>query len=745
MQLDMRRPTYAQTLGGALGMALAVLAVPAAAQEIDRIEVQRAGKEAEIVIRFTTPVQYQRHVPRTSGSLLQVFVTRVEQLPSGVRHTPETIKQPGSDLIPGFTLTYPDLNGALTLRFNRATMWRVRQRGDERSLSIFVPIQPAREEVKPTAKPTAKPAAKPLPAPDAAPAAEPAPTAPTTQPSTPPSAPASELERDAGLLLEQAQAASAKRDFAGAIDALNRLLNLPPNSHSEQAQVLVGEAREGNGEVAKAKAEYQLYLKLYPDGQYAVRVKQRLAALSGEAAPAMAQPQEARPAPRRQEDTGWVLSGSLSQNYYYGNSQIEILTAPPPGELTFSRENLSSTDQSALVSNLDLNYRRRTSSTDTRFVLRDTDTQNFLEGQNNLNRLNSAYFERSDKEIGYLGRIGRQTANNGGVLGRFDGIWAGYNLTPSWRVNAVWGLPVEYSVSWQKSMYGVSLDLIPQAEKVTGSAYAITQLVEGVSDRQAVGMELRYFDAHGNYFALFDYDVMFSALNIAMLQGNYQMESGTSLFALIDHRKSPILQLTNAAPGLPQQTIAAALAAGVSEATLRDKAALKTAEADLFQLGFTHPLTPRWQIGADYRLARVSDSWGEDSTTGVMTLQAGTGNIHVVSGQVIGNAILWDNDVFVVNGSVIRADSYDGESLSVSHVLNLARWRIDSSLAYYTQKDTSDTRLQRWNPVFRVSYRLRDNWSLESELGMEYSTTTGPTSTDTTQRHYFFIGYRWEW
>ncbi len=707
-----------------MAMTMTLLAATAAAQEIDRIDVQRAGKEAEIVIRFTTPVQYQRHAPRTSGNLLQVFVTRTEKLPSGVRLTSETIKQAGTDLIPGFTLTYPELNGALTIRFNRTTSWRVRQRGDERSLSIFVPI-------------AAKPGAK-SPAPAATPETLPAPilqTAPQDK----------DLEKNAGLLLEQAQAATAKRDFAGAIDALNRLLNLPPNSHSEQAQILVGEARASNGETAKARAEYQLYLKLYPDGQYAQRVKQHLAAVATEPAAAMDRPRDARSAPRRQEDTGWVLNGSLAQNYYYGNSQIEILTAPPPGELTFSRENLSSTDQSALVTNLDVNYRRRTSTSDSRFVLRDTDTQNFLSGQNNLNRLNSAYFERSDKEIGYIGRIGRQTANNGGVLGRFDGIWAGYNLNPAWRVNAVWGLPVEYSVSWQKSMYGVSLDLIPQAEKVTGSAYAITQLVDGVSDRQALGMELRYFDAHGNYFALFDYDVMFSALNIAMLQGNYQMENGTSLFALIDHRKSPILQLTNAVPGLPQQTIQAALAAGVSEATLRDKAALKTADADLFQLGFTRPINTRWQFGADYRLARVSDSWGEDSTTGVMTLQAGTGNIHVVSSQVIGNSILWDNDVFVVNGSVIRADSYDGESLSVSHVLNLARWRVDSSVAYYTQKDSSDTRLQRWNPVFRVSYRLRDNWSLESELGMEYSTTTGPSSTDTTQRHYFFIGYRWEW
>jgi hypothetical protein len=44
------------------------------------------------------------------------------------------------------------------------------------------------------------------------------------------------------------------------------------------------------------------------------------------------------------------VSGSVSSYYYAGKSQIEILTPPPPGELTFNRETLSTVDQKSVIS-----------------------------------------------------------------------------------------------------------------------------------------------------------------------------------------------------------------------------------------------------------------------------------------------------------------------------------------------------------------------------------------------------------
>lgn len=711
----------------------------AEAELIDRVEVRKAGQEAEIVIRFESQVQYQRHAPLTNGALLQVFLS----LPGGSFTTNsalrETLTQAAPGLLRPFTLTYPDLNGALSIRFDAKTSWRVRPGADQYSLSIFVPIdaKPARGEavkavevtgpVQPGKPPeSAKPESRRVPA---------------LVSQAPPA-----WEKEAKALMVQVKEAVRRGDHVAAIEQLNRLLNLPPNTYSEEAQIMIAEEREANGEIAKATAEYTLYNKLYPDGAYAIKARQRLAAI-GKAAPAAtaeAGKEGDRPkAARREFDTGWESSGSLSQNYYHGNSHIEILTAPPPGELDFTRDSLSSTDQSALVTSLDLNYRRRTNDTDTRFVLRDTDTRNFLSGQADVNRLNAAYFERNDKAAGYLVRLGRQTASNGGVLGRFDGAWGGYNLTPSLRANAVVGYPVEYHVDWRKTFAGASLDLLPQAEKLTGSAYAIVQRVDGVDDRQAIGLEARYFDSRANYFGLLDYDVMFGELNIAMLQGNYQMANGTNLFFLLDHRKSPMLQLTN---GLAGSSLKSALAGGLTSSELQDRALAKTADADLFQIGFTHQMTPRFQFGADYRLAVVSDaaSYVDDDPFTLPITAPGTGNIHVYSAQFIGNSLIRNNDVGVANLSLIRAPTYDGVSVTLSHVLNLDKWRFDSIIGYYTQEDDSGNTMRRWSPVFRLSYRLRDSWYLESELGMEATKTRTGLNQDNSRRTYFFIGYRWE-
>lgn len=709
------------------------------AELIDRVEVRRAGQEAEIVIRFSTQVQYQRHAPLSKGRLLQLFLAQPGTVATVLSPVPESLTQSAPGLLAPFTLNYPDLNGALSIRFDQVTTWRVRAGTDQHSVSIFVPAMAEPVQVPSAAAPEVVPE-------EAKPAAKPA-RAIISQ--TPPA-----WEKDAKDLMAQIKQAAKRGDHVAAIEQLNRLLNLPPNIYSEEAQIMIAEEREANGEIAKALAEYSLYNKLYPEGDYALKARQRLAALD-KAAPAAEVKGEKPAAARREFDTGWQLSGSLSQNYYTGNSHIEILTAPPPGELGFTKDTLSATDQSALVSSLDVVYRRRTTDSDSRFVLRDTDTRNFLTGQDNVNRLNSAYFERNDKANGYLVRLGRQTASSGGVLGRFDGVWGGYNLNPSWRVNAVAGYPVEYNVDWKRSFMGASLDLVPQPEKLTGSAYAIAQRVEGEDDRQAVGLEARYFDSRSNYFGLLDYDVMFGELNIAMLQGNYQMVNGTNLFFLVDHRKSPILQLTNgkitytSLLGSPTNTTLKQQLAEFGAAEVERRALVQTPDVDLFQLGFTRQLTPRFQLGADYRLAVTSDyallSRDVDTDVITTTAQPGTGNIHVYSVQAIGNSLLRENDVGVANISLIRAPTYDGQAVTLSHVLNLERWRIDSIIAYYYQKDDAGTTLQRWNPVLRLSYRVRDNWYIESELGMEDSTTKSTTGEDNTRRTYFFVGYRWEW
>jgi len=57
----------------------------------------------------------------------------------------------------------------------------------------------------------------------------------------------------------------------------------------------------------------RFYVKTYPKGEGAARVSERLAALASVPAAAPV----ARPA-RKEEDTGWQISGGFGQTRYYG-------------------------------------------------------------------------------------------------------------------------------------------------------------------------------------------------------------------------------------------------------------------------------------------------------------------------------------------------------------------------------------------------------------------------------------------
>jgi len=105
------------------------------------------------------------------------------------------------------------------------------------------------------AAPPPKPAA-PKPAAPAAPLPPVAPPAPAIA--------SADIEAKAAALAGEARAALDAGKPAEAIGQLNALLLLPPNSQSRDAQELAGVARERAGETDKARAEYELYLKLYP-------------------------------------------------------------------------------------------------------------------------------------------------------------------------------------------------------------------------------------------------------------------------------------------------------------------------------------------------------------------------------------------------------------------------------------------------------------------------------------------------
>lgn len=716
------------------GVILLALCVPisAMAHIINRVDVQRAGDEAEILIQFDTTIQYQRHAPLNEGSRLNIYlvVTGVDPDPTGGSLEEPMLSK--DEIFAGATFRYPEPDSSMLVTFPASTKFRVRQGSDGRSISIFVPI-----------------------------------TADTRASLGPSSV---ETESMARGYMEKAKSALDRKEPAAAIDALNSLLNLPPNSSSQEAQELIGMAYEQNGENAKARTEYEFYVKNYPKGDGVARVNERLAKLA--AVPAAAPTVRAE---HRREDTGWQVTGGFGQTRYYGNSstrleplrvivcsqaQLDNPALVPVNEQCSQTANAEAvnpqvtarTDQSALVSSLDLMARNRSGASDTRFVIRDVDTRYFLHGNSyrpDINRLNAAYYENSNRELGYMMRLGRQTSSGGGVLGRFDGASANYNVSQDWRLNGVVGSVVEFGSPYNKTFYGAGIDLLSLPANWSGNAFVIQQETGSMTDRQAVGFEARYFDPKQNYFALVDYDTSFEALNIAMFQANWNADAGTTYYLTLDHRRSPILMLT-AASDATQMNLNT-LVNTIGDRTLREEIKRVTPMMTMLSAGLMHPYSEQWQLGGDIQVSNMGGTEGSVNLPVATPAQKGTGNTYVYSARAIGSGLFFPSDMTVFSGSYIDAEkttgptTYSAQSYAVTHVARpFEGWQFDASLRFYVQDKSDGEKLERLNPSLRALYRLGNNLSFEAEINQEDETIKGGPSPGSSNRRYYYAGYRWD-
>ncbi len=579
--------------------------------------------------------------------------------------------------------------------------------------------------------------------PPPAPALPPAPAAALLQRASPASAEASPAPialaqapaaGSAEALMAEGRGAIVREDYAAAVRAFTALLALPENSLTRDAREFLALSYERRGDPARARVEYENYLKRYPQGEDSERVRQRLASLS--AAPQL-EPLRA-PVEAKQ---GWrtFTSGSFSQFYYRGSSKIDSQQTVAN---TVDRVTFSVTDQSSLITALDLNTRFSNDTHDNRIVFRDVNTRNYIEGQDSINRLNAAYYDYKYKPIDLSARVGRQPAYGGGVLGRFDGLLLGYGLAPRTRLNLVAGTPVEqgFTIDSTRRFVGAGAELGPFNQSWTGNIYFLQQTVDSISDRQVVGSELRYFSQQGFFSTLVDYDTLFRHLNIGMLQGNWTAPWKTTFNLLLDYRMSPALQTTTAVIGEPTTSIQTLLNT-YSEEELQARARALTAQTAIALAGFTHPVTKVWQLGVDLQVSRISHTDGTNNFPAI----PGSGYLYTLTGQAIATGLFTVRDIGVAAISGVRADTYSGLAARVTSRLPLgAHWTVDGALFWYGQNNDDGSTMQRVSPVIRLTYMWRNSMSFEAEAGIERTVAHSDFSEETTLRNFFSVGYRWD-
>ena len=572
-----------------------------------------------------------------------------------------------------------------------------------------------------------------------------------------------------------------KGDFEQAIGLLNQLLNLPPNIGSQDGQELIGVARARLGDVQRARAEFDLYLKLYPTGAGADRVRAELAKLGVD----VAQARRVRVVPPTS-----TFFGSFSQYYFGGRSLFSSLTegTPLPTSVLPNSATISHDDQRLLQSSLDLAYRYRDTNNDLRVVFRDTYNKSFLNettfSTRAPNRLTAAYVDYKALPTGVSARLGRQSPTGDGVLTRFDGARLGYTFVPNLSLNAVVGVPTDDFFGTKRRFYGTSLDFDNVGGHLSGDIYGIQQTIDGQTDRRAVGTELRYFTPGLSTFGQYDFDTLFHAANIASLQGTWQpVADKLTVTFLADRRAAPILATGNALLQ-PDTIIVNGQSTIVPHNTLTDflqthsidyarqLAKATTAYVKQGQLGTSLQVTQNVQFGLNAQLTNVGALPGFDPEPGRVQAIAPTpptGNVLSYTSQAIVSNLYSERDTHVLSFTYLTAPTvtyadpsnpggppktspgYKGIQVAYNNSSALTKTlQFDPSIRYYQQNNTDSTSLTRWSPGLRLSWRAAPKVTIEGAVNYEISHMRHPIDpvndptpvVDTTKVFFYFVGYR---
>jgi hypothetical protein len=704
----------------------ALVALPASAQTLDDVSVQVQGVDVVAHVSFSAAVRLVRQSPTIPSQLVQFQIellgadeATLTQRTADSRRVAATATTPEISLVlnaaPNKTLR------EMTLQLSEATLVRARQGKSANTIDIVL----VGKGVSAAAAPQ--------------PGAASQPTAPEQQNAQQPVEATPEVEARAAELMALAREAVTQGNTQAAIGQLNQLLLLPPNSVMQDAQEMIGVAWERAGDLARAKMEYGLYLKLFPEGEGAQRVAQRLASMG------------VVPTAKTDTTAGTVktdlakkpeikYSGNIAEYYFGGKSRSQSLVNLVSG---INQSTLTKTTESALVTNVDLGARYVTDDSDTRAVLRGTGSTNLSATSKNTSILNAAFVDYRLKSSGLDVRVGRQSPINGGLLGMFDGVSMTYPVRPGIRVNLMGGVPASPLVSSPNEiLYAgmVEMDSI-FVQNLSGDMYILDQTTQGITNRRAIGTEARYSDERGSLYALLDYDQLFNAVNAFSVQGSVQGPGQSTFTLLLDSRKAPSLQMTNALISTGATSLKVLLQTQALNDVLAEAKAT-TAQANQVMFSATKPISDKWQLTGDLQYSAI----GALPAVGTFDATPATGAQYGLSLQLTGSNLYSKRDINNFNLSLLSTPLFHGVQLAYNNLTGFDdnKYTVEPSLRLYSQRDTQGISMLRISPGLRGSYNVSKKISVMAEGLVEHSTNQGPTNNASTNSVFFYFGLRYE-
>jgi len=545
----------------------------------------------------------------------------------------------------------------------------------------------------------------------------------------------SQSARDGAALLAEARKKLTDGDSAAALTILKRIQRSlmaeaksgqqPQAQQVQLAMELQGVSEERLGQVSKAMSTYKQYLSLYKKGDDVERVKQRLAVLETATSPenkAMAKFKE-----KTRKSVEW--SGSFSQ---FSSRDIHYL------------EDGGTQVRSLLFNDLGVSSRIQTESVDIRTQFDSSYRYTFNDDHTTDDdfRLSTLFADVSARNHGASARLGRQSSSSGGVLGRFDGVSLSYRARPRWKYNLVAGYPVELSSSSyidqkDRSFTGLSIDMGTFAKVWDFSLFGINQKINGITDRQAVGGEVRFSNRNRSHLLLLDYDTSYSVVNSAVFLSNWFLPTQTSINFILDTRSIPVLATTNALFGRTELGVDELLSI-LSESEIRQLAQDRTSRSYSATLGVSHPFSDKYQLTGEVSAYNQTNTV---ASGGVEAIDNG-GNQYSAGLTLIGSSMFKEGDISIIGMRYFNTDFSITRSLNMNVRYPLTKaWRLAPSLNLDYRNSINSIKQLTIRPAFRVDYRWLSNITFDAELAALHVKDLEGSAADFNDV-FFELGYR---
>lgn len=661
---------------------------------IDEVAVSKDGNATTFTINFGLPLEYQKHFPRNIGEIVQIQLKLDEEtdreLHKEVREGGEFLTPEGEKSVLIYVTYEEGVPGGpyLTLRFSHPVRFDVRSGDNRKSVAIIVYDEKQDEEKSVDNASSDK-----------------------------------KVEKSVDLMMAKARQSITFGNNKGAIDSLRKILRKKNHGHTQEAFELLGLALERDKQIPRAKYEYRKYLKNYPEGEGSARVSQRLAALRAIRTKPKRKLRRSKLAKRRDKI---MTFGRFTQAYseYYVDRELAGLAEDIEQEL----------QQRLLSSNFSVKSRYRSEDRTIFGVFNASHSRDFLAGtagreddDRDDSDIRRMYIDVDDHAYKVVGKVGRQSSRNGGVFGTFDGVVAGYRISPRWLASVMAGKPIIRTYTdidiYEKSFYGVKFDVTSEDKKFSNNVFFVQQEVDGILDRQAIGGDVRYAKKGLSIFGLLDYDLFYNDVSLFNVRVGWSYSKSNKLNFSFNRRQ--LYMTSRALEGMSVNTIDELLDV-IPEKEIQRIAKERTRSNDTLTIGNSYQINKDQQFNVDVTILQSSGSPGgidplEVPPNDIIFPVEATGSQYIYSLQWISSNTFVERDLYVLGLRQSEFSRYTDTSAFVNARVPInKKWRSGFRLNVSSRESTSFGGRSTVSPLIKLNYRLSRAWSFDSEIGFDF-------------------------